>query len=98
MRQTVWAPLLLLVTSCDPQAKVSAAGAAARAQTPSRIYESCAATADCDDKLRCVAQVCRNPDTSRLGEYYWAAGQVAADKNQPAQAAEALRKGLATFE
>jgi hypothetical protein len=86
----------LMCAACDPQAKGSAA--AAHPATPSRIYESCAATSDCDEKLRCVANVCRTMDTSRIGEFHWAAGQDAFDKNQIPQAAESLRKALATFE
>jgi hypothetical protein len=91
--------------ACDPQAKsattssgVVPGSAVTRPGVLSKEGESCTTTANCEDKLRCVGDVCRPQETSRLGEYFWAAGQVLLEKNQVPQAAEQLQRALSHFE
>src|SRR5262245_62092158 len=59
----------------------SVPGVSAPPANPSRAGESCAATPQCEAPLRCVEQICRSAETSRLGEYLWTWGEVALEKN-----------------
>jgi hypothetical protein len=94
--------LTLLAAACDPRAKsaeVTAAGmtGATAPKNASKARESCASTSECDEGLRCVEQTCRSPQSTRLGEYYWTAGQVHMAKNKIPQAAEALQQALGVY-
>lgn len=97
---TAWASCLGLA-GCDPQVKSASGGppqAAVAPPTPSRELETCGATGDCENGLRCVAAVCRKPTTSRLGEYFWAAGDAAAAKADYGRAAEQYQQAMGQFE
>ena len=89
------AVLCLVVLGCDPQARPAAAAAAAN---PSRERESCAASSDCEQPLRCIESVCRKPTVSRVGEYHWAAGRAALDKGSVGPATVELQRALQQFE
>ena len=73
---------------CD--ARATTAASPARADLKSRLLESCAATVDCQDGLRCFEQTCRRVDRSTLGDYQAA---VAAR----AEAAGDLEAALAAY-
>lgn len=91
--------LAILAAACTPQAinaPVPVPEVASREL--SRETETCGATGDCVTPLRCVARVCRAPSTSRLGEYYWIAGEVAAEKGDLARATETLALAATTYE
>ena len=93
---------MLVVPACDPQAKpapgVARADVLGAGRTPSRERESCAATGDCEAPLRCVERVCRAPASSRLGEYRWVAGEVAAGKGDFAHSVEQFAQAGSAFE
>lgn len=42
--------------------------------------ETCSATSQCMKPLRCVETTCKTPWTSKLGDFYWAAGNAAAQR------------------
>lgn len=62
----------LTIAGCDSRATASdpAGGRAER----SREYESCGASAQCQDDLRCFDHTCRRMARSVVGDYYAAAG------------------------
>jgi hypothetical protein len=60
---------------CDTRATASEPGG--RADQKSREYESCAASAQCRDELRCFDHTCRRVARSTVGDYYAAAGAYA---------------------
>jgi hypothetical protein len=72
-------PLLLLALAaagCDPNAKASSKNgtAPARADQLSRELESCSASMQCADGLRCFDSVCRPQRASTVGDYQAALG------------------------
>lgn len=68
----------LSVVACDAQvpagAATAAAGPTAAASGGSRVFETCAATRDCDDGLRCLDQMCLPAQRSTLGDLQAASG------------------------
>lgn len=90
---------LLLAAGCDPKvtpAEVTQAGFTPA--VPSKLRESCAATADCEAGLLCVDAVCRPGQSSRLGDYYWAAGAAASRKGELEAATVAFQQAIGQFE
>jgi tetratricopeptide (TPR) repeat protein len=79
MRALLAAALLVVVVGCDSRATTSDP-AAGRAEQKSREYESCGASVQCQDELRCFDQACRRIARSTLGDYYAAAGALARAK------------------
>src|SRR5690348_15064612 len=61
-----------LAIGCDSRAKAS--DPAARDQKSSKEYESCAASVDCADGLRCFDHECRRTQRSTVGDYFAALG------------------------
>jgi hypothetical protein len=59
---------LALLAACD--ARATTAAAPARADLKSREHESCAATIDCQDGLRCFERACRRTNRSTLGDFH----------------------------
>jgi hypothetical protein len=90
MRTTIPVALaaLFAIAGCD--ARATTAAAPARNDLKSRQLESCAASVDCQDGLRCFEQTCRRVDRSTLGDYQAA---VAAR----AEAAGDLEAALAAY-
>ena len=66
-------PLILLLAACDSSAKATDGSGGATA-SPSRQYESCASTDECESGLRCVDSVCRSSEAVVVGDYHAAAG------------------------
>jgi len=64
-----------VAAGCDARANTHAAPA--RADLKSKELESCAATMDCLDGLRCFEQVCRRTDRSVVGDFKAAIAQRA---------------------
>jgi len=58
---------VLALAACDARATTGASPA--RTDLKSRELESCAATVDCQDGLRCFEQSCRRTDRSVLGDF-----------------------------
>lgn len=63
------------ITGCDPRATASDTNS--RAEQKSREYETCAASVQCQDALRCFDHTCRRTARSTVGDYYAAAGALA---------------------
>jgi hypothetical protein len=63
----------------------------------SRAGETCGSTGECEEPLRCVQAVCVSAQTSRLGEYHWAAGQAAVERGLPS-AADHFQQAVTQFD
>lgn len=88
--------MAVLALGCDSRATASDPQAGgARSEQKSKEYESCAATRDCQDDLRCFDQVCRRTARSVVGDYHAALGAAARQKGElePAIAAYAAALG-----
>ncbi len=93
--------LCLALGACDPQVKQASGGvqgASMAPANPSHEAETCAATPDCQAPLRCVDGACRSATTSRLGQYYWTAGELAAKKSDWVHASESFQQAMGQFE
>jgi hypothetical protein len=66
--------LLCLIAACDSKATANDPGGGARAEQKSREYESCSASIQCQDELRCFDHACRRTARSTVGDYYAALG------------------------
>lgn len=72
----VFVAAMLSLVGCDSSARSSAqAGALVQAEGESLAYETCEATAQCADDLRCIGSTCQSGERSRLGDYYAALGR-----------------------
>ncbi|HET7506109.1 MAG TPA: hypothetical protein VFK02_34050 [Kofleriaceae bacterium] len=69
----------LATIGCDSRATASDPSAG-RAEQKSREYETCSASMQCMDELRCFDHVCRRTQRSTIGDYYAAAGVLARGK------------------
>ena len=69
----------LLAAGCDSRATASDP-AATRPEQKAREYESCSASVQCQDQLRCFDHTCRRVARSTVGDYYAAAGMLARGK------------------
>jgi hypothetical protein len=99
MRYFLFSVLVVASLGCDQRAKVAGASVMPPGRVaPGKLRESCAATSDCEDPLRCVEGSCRSASTSRLGDYYWALGQITAEKNKFADAADAFQQAVGHFD
>jgi hypothetical protein len=63
--------LCLLLAACDSRAKASDPS---RADQKSKELESCSASSDCADNLRCFEHACRRTARSAVGDYFAALG------------------------
>ncbi|HEX4416879.1 MAG TPA: hypothetical protein VH165_03225 [Kofleriaceae bacterium] len=66
-------------SGCDSRATASDPGGS-RAEQKSHEFESCAASMQCQDELRCFDHTCRRVARSTVGDYYAAAGALARGK------------------
>lgn len=67
---------LCVLFACDSRATASDP-AAQRAEQRSKEYESCSASGDCQDSLRCLDHICSRSGRSIVGDYYVAHGIAA---------------------
>lgn len=79
------------VTGPDPQAS------AVKPEQKSREYESCGATVDCADNLRCLEQTCRRTARSAVGDYWAAAGAAALARGEIDPAIAAYDQALGQY-
>jgi hypothetical protein len=87
--------LVLVLAGCDSRAKT---GGEARADALSKEYESCASSADCEDKLRCFDRTCRRTSRNTVGDYYAALGAAALAKNDAHAAIAAYEQAMGHYE
>lgn len=88
--------VIALVVGCDSRA--TASDPAGRAEPRSREYETCSASAQCQDELRCFDQVCRRVARSTVGDYYAAAGSLARARGDLEGALAAYMQALAHYD
>jgi hypothetical protein len=81
---------------CDTRATASDPGG--RSDQKSREYESCAASAQCQDELRCFDHTCRRVARSTVGDYYAAAGAYARGRGELEAAIASYAQALAHYD
>lgn len=86
--------IILVLAACDSRAK----GADPRGDNLSKEYESCSASSDCEDKLRCFEHACRRVARNTVGDYYAALGASLLAKNDPAGAVTQYEQALGHYE
>jgi len=87
----------LTIAGCDSRATASDPGGG-RAEQRSREYESCGASAQCQDDLRCFDRTCRRTARSVVGDYYAAAGARARAKGDVEAAVAAYAQALGHYD
>jgi hypothetical protein len=80
---------------CDTRATASDPG---RTDQKSREYESCAASAQCQDELRCFDHTCRRMARSTVGDYYAAAGAYARGRGDLEAAVASYAQAVAHYD
>jgi hypothetical protein len=89
--------LLLVAAACDGKATASDPQGGAR-RSASKEYESCAASSDCGDGLRCFEEACRRSARSNVGDYHAARGALLLEKNDVSGAIDEYAKAEARYE
>jgi hypothetical protein len=84
-------------TGCDTRATASDP-AGGRAEQRSREYESCSASVQCLDDLRCFDHACRRTTRSTVGDYYAAAGALARSRGDLEGAIAAYAQALGHYD
>lgn len=87
----------LVITGCDSRATASDPSGG-RADQKSREYESCGASAHCQDDLRCFDHTCRRVARSVVGDYYAAAGARARARGEVEAAITAYTQALGHYD
>jgi hypothetical protein len=88
--------IVLVIAGCDSRA--TASDPVGRADPKSREYESCSASSQCQDELRCFDEVCRRVARSTVGDYYATAGAQARGKGDLEGAIAAYTQALAHYD
>jgi hypothetical protein len=95
------AVLLVVIAAlgaCDSRATASDPQGGARAEQKSKEYESCGASMNCLDELRCFDQVCRRTARSTLGDYQAAVGAAARGRGDLEAAIAAYAQALGHYD
>ena len=82
---------------CDSRATASDP-TTGRAEQRSREYESCGASVQCQDDLRCFDHVCRRTARSTVGDYYVAAGALARSRGDLEASITAYAQALGHYD
>jgi hypothetical protein len=92
--------LLALISfmGCDAKTKSAQEAPAQPTVGTSRALESCGASADCAEGLRCIERRCATIERSVLGDQYAAAGRAAIATGNTAEAIAQYQKALAQYE
>jgi hypothetical protein len=80
MRGLSVALLVASVSACDSKATASDPNQGLRPEQKSKELESCSASVECSDPLRCFDHECRRVARSTVGDYYAALGAAARDQ------------------
>ena len=91
----LWLLALLAAVACDSRAKASDPSAAA---SRSKEYESCGASSDCQEDLRCFDHVCRRTARSAVGDYFAALGAQKRAAGDLAGAIDAYNRALGHYD
>jgi hypothetical protein len=87
----------LAAIGCDSRATASEPPAA-RTEQKSKEYESCAASMQCQDELRCFDHTCRRTARSTVGDYFAAAGALARSRGDLEAAIAAYAQALGHYD
>jgi hypothetical protein len=87
----------LAIVGCDSRATASDPSAG-RAEQKSKEYETCSASVQCLDELRCFDHACRRTARSTIGDYYAAAGALARGKGDLEAAIAAYAQALGHYD
>src|SRR5215470_10946146 len=87
----------LAAVGCDSRATASDP-AGGRAEQKSKEYESCAASMQCQDELRCFDHACRRTARSNVGDYYAALGAQQRARGDYEAAIASYAAALAQYE
>jgi len=96
MRCITYVVLVLAAAACDSKAKAS--DPQAMAGQKSKEYESCGASAHCEDNLRCFDNVCRKTQRSNVGDYFAALGANARAKGDIEGSIDAYNRALGHYD
>jgi len=89
--------LLALVSGCDSRAKAADPGGE-RTEQKSKEYETCGASMQCADELRCFDHVCKRTARSTVGDYFAALGATAMQKGDLEAAVDAYNRALGHYD
>jgi len=92
-----WSVIALAVAGCDSRATASDPPAA-RAEQKSKEYETCGASMQCQDELRCFDHMCRRIARSTVGDYFAAAGALARSKGDLEAAIASYAQALGHYD
>jgi hypothetical protein len=90
------AGMVVVWAACDPRA--TASGSAGRSDQRSHEYETCSASTQCQDDLRCFDHACRRTARSTVGDYFAAAGAFARSRGDLEAAIAAYAQALAHYD
>ena len=85
------------MAACDTRATASDPPGS-RAEQKSREYESCSASMQCQDDLRCFDHTCRRSARSTVGDYYAAAGALARSRGDLEAAIASYAQALGHYD
>lgn len=88
---------LLAAAACDSRAKASDPSGL-RSDQKSKELESCGASADCAESLRCFEHVCRRTARSAVGDYFAALGAHLRAKGDIEGAIDAYNRALGHYD
>jgi hypothetical protein len=87
--------LVLAAAACDSKAKASDPQAGAG---KSKEFETCSASSQCEDNLRCFDNTCRRTQRSNVGDYFAALGANARAKGDIEGAIDAYNRALGHYD
>jgi hypothetical protein len=87
--------VVLLAAACDSRAKASDP---VRGDMMSKELESCSASADCADNLRCFEHMCRRTARSAVGDYFAALGAQLKRNGDVEGAIDAYNRALGHYD
>lgn len=91
--------LLVMLAACEPHAKASdpQVGVSGPPEVMSKEYETCAATAECSEGLRCIDATCQRAQRSRLGDFDVALANAHSAKGDLPRAVAAYAEALGAY-
>ncbi|HEV7558153.1 MAG TPA: hypothetical protein VGO00_21945 [Kofleriaceae bacterium] len=90
--------LVILAGACDSKATASDPLGGGRSEQRSKEYESCSASSQCGDDLRCFEHTCRRTNRSTVGDYYAARGALLRTRGDSEGAVEAYTQALGHYD
>jgi hypothetical protein len=98
MRASLAAALLVVISATGCDSRATASETTSRGEQKSKEFESCAASAECVDELRCFDHTCRRTARSTVGDYFAALGQVARGKGEVEASIAAYAQAVSRYD